>query len=423
MEQHSYKRMCRFLCGFLVVFNLLNSSSQAITINVADSPETNLSLALAAINSATESLVVNAYELNSPEIASALQKKIKNIPVTILLEGQPVGGMGEAGIQIRDLIVTAMNRSTLPHKFLVMSSETPSGVRSRRFHYDHAKYMIIDGESLLVGSENYSTSGHPTEGAKGTRGWETFIHDKGMASSFMQLFKTDSSTQHGDVFLISDRRFRSPIPFLGRWEEDFTELSGLPNVTMTSSLAEPKTFEVPEINQLTSPNTSLTGLVNFVKSAKKSLNLELMSFSYRWGNTGNVSPLFQAVVDAARRGVAVRVLLNDERAFGGARLETEELSTKTSNNLLVVEQLEEIAKKEKLDIEATIADIKSMGVKYIHNKGAIADGERVLVSSINWNRNSLENNRETAVVVNSEEVSDYYSELFDVDWNASRKKK
>jgi phosphatidylserine/phosphatidylglycerophosphate/cardiolipin synthase-like enzyme len=61
-----------------------------------------------------------------------------------------------------------------------------------------------------------------------------------------------------------------------------------------------------------------------------------------------------------------------------------------------------------------------MGVKYIHNKGAIADGERVLVSSINWNRNSLENNRETAVVIHSQEVSDYYKELFESDWNVSR---
>jgi len=419
MKQHIRKCLCQFLCTLFILAP--NLSANAITIHVADSPETNLSLALTAINSAKKELVMNAYELNSPEIASALQKKIKSIPVTILLEGQPVGGMGEAGIQIRDLIVASMNRSSLPHKFLVMSSDTPKGEKARRFRFDHAKYIIVDGDALLVGSENYSVSGHPKEGTKGTRGWETLIHDKGIASSFMQLFKTDSTTQHGDVFLISNSRPRGPAQMLGQWSQDFAAMGGFDDGVSGFKPPQPMTFEVPTINQLTSPNTSLNGLINFIKSAKKTLDLELMSFSYRWGNTGNVSPLFSAVVDAARRGVKVRVLLNDERAFGGGeRIESEELSPKASNNLLVVEQLEELSKKEKLHLEAYIADIKSMGVKYIHNKGAIADGERVLVSSINWNRNSLENNREAAVVVNSEEVSAYYSELFNFDWNASR---
>ncbi|NBY20122.1 hypothetical protein EBQ74_07735 [bacterium] len=128
MEQHRLKSLCQFLCTFFALS--VTSVANAITIHVADSPETNLSLALTAIKSAQKSLIMNAYELNSPEIAAALQKKIKSIPVTILLEGQPVGGMGEAGIQIKDLIVAAMNRSSLPHKFLVMSSDT-LGVNAR----------------------------------------------------------------------------------------------------------------------------------------------------------------------------------------------------------------------------------------------------------------------------------------------------
>ena len=116
MEQYSFKHLCRFLSALFVCSYLFSNVSWAIKINVADSPETNLALALNAINSAKKNLVVNAYELNSPEIAQALQKKIKSIPVTILLEGQPVGGIGDAGIQIRDLLVAAMNRSSLPHK-------------------------------------------------------------------------------------------------------------------------------------------------------------------------------------------------------------------------------------------------------------------------------------------------------------------
>ncbi|MBM4318025.1 MAG: hypothetical protein FJ116_11170 [Deltaproteobacteria bacterium] len=420
MERYSLKHLCRFLSFLFFVTHSLALTTWAITINVANSPETNLALALNAIQSAKKKLIVNAYELTSPEIANALKQKIKKIPVTILLEGQPVGGIDEDGSQIKDSIVKAMNRSSLPHKFLVMSSKTPNGERARRFRFDHAKYIIVDDSSLLVGSENYTVSGHPTEGSKGTRGWETLIHDKGMASSFLQLFKTDSSTAHGDVFLISENRFKSPIPFIGDWEEDLRELGSITQHSYIPPTPPPMDFEVPNINQLTSPNTSTSGLLNFIRGAKKTLDIELMSFSYRWGNTGNVSPLFTAIVDAARKGVAVRVLLNDERAFGGDfRLESESLNSKTSNNVLVVEQLQAVAKKEHLELKAMIADVKTMEVKYIHNKGAIADKKTVLISSINWNRNSLENNREAAVVIHSNEVSDYYNHLFETDWNDS----
>lgn len=422
MKQSNGKSLCRFLSVFfLLIFT--HNIARAITIEVADSPDTNLSLALTAINSAEETIVMNAYELNSKEIAAALIKQIKNsVLVTILEEGQPVGGIGDEGIAIREKVVAAMNRSSLPHKFLVMSAETPRGLRQRRFHFNHAKYIIIDGQALLVGSENYTTSGHPVVGTKGTRGWETLIHDKGMASSFQQLFKSDSSIAFGDVFLASESRFRGPIPFVGQWNLDFSEMASLEGFLSPSRLPKPKTFDVTTINQLTSPNTSLTGLLNFIKGAKTSLDLELMSFSYRWGNTGNVSPLFQAIVDAARRGVEVRVLLNDETVFGNHRGLQEEIAKKT-NNVLTAEQLEAIGKKEGLAMEAGIADVEAMGVKYIHNKGGLADGKKVLISSINWNRNSLENNRETAVVVHSEEVHDYYSALFETDWNASRTKK
>jgi phosphatidylserine/phosphatidylglycerophosphate/cardiolipin synthase-like enzyme len=60
-----------------------------------------------------------------------------------------------------------------------------------------------------------------------------------------------------------------------------------------------------------------------------------------------------------------------------------------------------------------------MGVDYIHNKGALVDGDQTLISSINWDWNSITNNRETAVVITSDTVNQHYSALFTQDWDNS----
>ena len=43
--------------------------------------------------------------------------------------------------------------------------------------YDHAKYVVIDGQKVLVASENFTTTGHPDAGYVGNRGWEAVMED------------------------------------------------------------------------------------------------------------------------------------------------------------------------------------------------------------------------------------------------------
>ncbi|MFP4001162.1 MAG: PKD domain-containing protein, partial [Thermoplasmata archaeon] len=51
-----------------------------------------------------------------------------------------------------------------------------------------------------------------------------------------------------------------------------------------------------------------------------------------------------------------------------------------------------------------------------HNKGIIVDEENVLVSTINWNDNSIFQNRELGVIVKNSDVGKYYSQVFLDDW-------
>ena len=56
-------------------------------------------------------------------------------------------------------------------------------------------------------------------------------------------------------------------------------------------------------------------------------------------------------------------------------------------------------------------------MEQIHNKGVIVDDKRVLVSSINWNSNSPNFNREAGVIIDHPGVARYFREVFEDDWN------
>jgi phosphatidylserine/phosphatidylglycerophosphate/cardiolipin synthase-like enzyme len=54
---------------------------------------------------------------------------------------------------------------------------------------------------------------------------------------------------------------------------------------------------------------------------------------------------------------------------------------------------------------------------WTHNKGVIVDGQKVLVSSINWSFESTHENREAGVIINHSGVANYFKQIFDWDWN------
>jgi phosphatidylserine/phosphatidylglycerophosphate/cardiolipin synthase-like enzyme len=76
-----------------------------------------------------------------------------------------------------------------------------------------------------------------------------------------------------------------------------------------------------------------------------------------------------------------------------------------------------IGAAEHIPLEAKCIDLSVSPVEKIHNKGVIVDDKRVLVSSINWNSNSPNFNREAGVIIDHPGVARYFREVFDDDWN------
>jgi len=380
---------------------LFCSQSYALDIRAAESPTNDLSLTVSTLESAQSSIYLNIYELTSPDITDALIDRIQaGVHVEIIEEGQPVGGLSAAARGIQSQLVSAMEAA--PSKIDHLFEMTSKAGGKRRFKYDHAKYAVIDDAMVLIGSENYSPTGNPEPGTLGNRGWEVLIADSGLSQQFESVFNNDKNTASKDVedlvkTTATDLASRKVTPPKPTTPPTAPALTTFPVLSATAAL------------QLTSPNTSLTGVLNAINSAQKTIDIEQMTFDPNWKGASS-SPVLDAVLAAARRGVTVRVLLNDESVFAHSG------ETSKPKNPVTLAQFASAAQSDGLPISGRIANIKAMGVDYIHNKGMLIDGNQTLISSINWDENSFQNNRETAVLITSSDVFNHYEALFNQDW-------
>lgn len=379
---------------------ILPQLALAFPVEVSSAPESDLALTLKAIKSAQRSIHLNIYELTSADIANALIQKIRSgVLVQILEEGQPVGGLSAAAKGIQQELSQAMRTYGHPSdRFYEMRSQP--GIK-RRFRYDHGKYAVIDGQSLLIGSENYSPTGHPAPGTLGNRGWEVLLHEPKTAAQFQALFLSDSNPANPDIVDLTAKVNPSR-------RNAYDQNAAVPLSAGYSGASRGKVLQANDVVAIAAPQNSVQGVLYLINNSRVSIDLQQMSFALNWGNS--ISPVLSAIVQAAKRGVRIRVLLNDDHVFDRPG------HPSVSKNLQTVNYLKQIASAQNLPISAAIADIKAMGVTYIHNKGAIFDGHITLVSSINWGQNSFQNNRETAVAIDSQPIADFYRKLFERDW-------
>jgi cardiolipin synthase len=332
------------------------------------------------IDESSERLLVNVYEFTHPGMADAfIRAHDRGVSVTILLEGGPVGGISPE----EKTICWKMNQSGIP----VYQMTTLDGVHAP-YRYNHAKYIVADTRGLLITSENFKESGFPESGEGGNRGWGVYLESVPVAEYFTRVFEYDT----GGGWI-------APLPGMsGTAEESYHENRQV--------VFRPERFSGAEVTPVLSPDTS--GLVlRLVESAEKTIDIEEAYIS----NTSNqeVNPYLGAAINASRRGVNVRVLL-DSYWFN---VENED------DNDEMVRYINHIAQVEKLPLEARCAGLDAAGLEKIHNKGVIVDGEQVLISSINWNTNSPTFNREAGVIIAHSGVARYFGRVFEADWNAS----
>ncbi|WP_336363349.1 phospholipase D-like domain-containing protein [Halalkalicoccus salilacus] len=338
----------------------------ALAFVLSDSP----GVPLETLRGADERILLASYTFSSEPTAEELRTAAaRGVEVRVLVDGTPVGGQTVAEAAALDSLVNA----GVP----VRVFDGP--VVRYRFH--HPKYAVVD-DRVIVLTENWKPSG---TGGRASRGWGIVIESAPVADALAAVFVADAGWEDTVDWqrYRENRRFVADDPATGSYPEQF----------------DPAFVEVSSVRIAVAPDNAEAEILALLEGAEESIRIEQVTID-------SDHAFLRAAIEAAERGVHVRILLDDSWYV-------------ERENRALVERLERLAEDETLPLEARLVD-SSGEFEKIHAKGVVVDDRRTLVGSINWNENSVRNNREVAVVVESEATAAFYAAVFDADWRGGR---
>lgn len=415
----------KFVGLSLALFVTLFSNAYALPAKFAVSPDNSQELLLSTIRSAKKHLVINIYMITSFRLQQALSERLNNdVKIEMLVEGEPYGRkIVSVEKDVLDRLDVDFKRKPETQSKLFLMTSQRDKVK-RRYVFNHAKYVVVDGERSYISSENFVGSGTMTDPLrKGNRGWQTVVDSKVLAQQLLRYFAEDTNTKNPDV-VPYDPSLVDVLPPLPAANSGFAaDERTIPPVALGSG-------NVEKASLCASPR-SLTCMTDFMKAANKSLDVQHLSLPLYWPDFTKperdakiLNPLVAEIIAAARRKAKVRVLVapafENEIATSDTEVDSDKKIVPPTDPREVVEYLNALSKKENLSLKAAILNTQKVQVKTVHNKGMIADGAAVFVGSINGTENSVSNNREMGISLQSKDAADYYSRVYDFDWEQSK---
>lgn len=348
----------------------------ASEVLVFSSPDSSFGVLKDFTSGAPRSLYVATYTFDSLHAADMLTAaRSTGAEVLVMVEGSPVGGASELQ---KGVLCALLSGGVKVYEY---KGPVP---------YMHAKYAIRDNSTLLVSTENFGNTGYPFHSSRGNRGWGAVTSDGAATGDFLTVYFSD---------LARSKEFQCPAgtsqPLYGRSTGSYR------------GMLESEKLE-GDVKAFFSPETSLETLLGLVAAANRSIYLEQLYVRRFWQGEEQ-SPLVKALVDRAREGAEVKILLDSSYYNVDAK--------ERDNNNATVEYLNGLARSEGLDMEARLIDLKGGGLGALHAKGIVVDGSAAAVSSVNWNRNSATKNREAGLVITGK-AAGYYERVFLMDWGA-----
>ena len=313
---------------------------------------------------AEDRIYLAGYTLTSSRIESLLlEAATRGLDVRVLLDGAPVGGDAPAQVETLDALAAAG-----------VEVRMVGGPRAR-YAFHHAKYAVVDDSALVV-TENWKASG---TGGHGNRGWGLVVHHARFAAELAAVFESDGDwAGTRDWTSVREPASRDPHPAA--------------NGTYPSRFPAARA-QADSVTLAVTPDNAESVVLDFIREADDSLRVQQV----RLGDWR----LQRELVLAAERGVTVEILLSGKWYV-------------RDENRRLARCLSGYADRAGLPLSIQLVEPRSRFGK-VHAKVALADGERVLLGSLNWNRHALERNREVIVVAEGREVAGYYERVFRAD--------
>ncbi len=390
--------------------------TEQASLTVAIAPDHAAEVFLQAVAGAQASVEAEFYDLKHYTITRALADLAgRGISVTVLLEGEPAGGLDDQERWACQQIDAAGGQCW----FMFNENDDPGEYIFDRYTNLHSKVVLVDRQWVLISSQNPTHSGLPGDdkgdGTWGSRGVLFLTNAPSVVARVAQIFDADlDPAHHNDLTCwAADNPYGYGPPPPG-----FVPDTSSGGITYTVRFPAPlvtagefgfELFSAPEAALRSSD--ALLGLLGQAGPGATVYVQQMYEYE-DWGDMPDDTPApnlrLDAYLAAARRGARVRILLNSG-AFG---LDYADIA----RNADTLAYLNTLAYCEGLDLQARLGNPTDFG---IHNKMVLVNlggTGYAHIGSINGSETSSKINREVAVQVRSDEVYSYLAAMFESDW-------
>jgi len=301
------------------------------------------------------------YSFDNREIGKQLVNQSgKGIDIKIMIEGFPVGGLDENVISfIGNDIPVYLNKNN-------------------HYHYHHAKYAIFDNKTVLISTENFNSK---------NRGWFAVIRDREVANYFLNLFFNDIKSSEVYKSTYKKSKGSGSHSKLTKYKPIFGK-----GYCYNSTI---EVFTAPDATE---------EIIKFLNESQGRLWIEQFYIYRNWSS--RINPFLEVLVDKNNK-LDVRVLMDS--TWYVTRKDNPNSNFNTQKYL------------QSKNVSSKLLDREKTSLLRVHTKGAL-DKDSVLVSSINWNEHSPTKNREIGLVIHCVNASNYFSNVFEYDWNGKKEK-
>jgi len=364
------------------------------------SPDSTFAVTKRLLDAAKKTIDIGIYDFSASYMASILKDAIaRKVKVTLMLDTDHVKGEDEIFKELKKAGADCVSAPSC-------ASENKS---AKVFRSAHEKFIVIDGETCIVQSGNYSPNSIPmnvldgkADGhfRTGNRDMGVAVQSKKLAAFLTKILDSDIKLElNTPEALAAATAALPPPPMLVEAAPTKRPDKLFPSktVSLSSSIS---------VQPILTPDNYMDVIPGVLKAAKKSILIEQQ---YIHSADPPVAQLLQAIADAkkGKAGFDVRIILG--KIFSNKDLQKEK------------ENLKNMADKYGLKIGQNIRYIDTTRLVHCHNKLVLVDGKTVLVSSQNWSKAAVLENREAGLLFDHTGVAAYFTDIFEVDWKTAQK--
>lgn len=350
---------------------------------------------------ATETtLSVAMYDFNADYIAKSFIETVRDKNLNVVLTW-------DDGMTAPETKIRARLKRTLKDHLDGWIVQCGNGYRFANAY--HEKVAVRDSSAFWLSSGNWSLRSQPdidpiadpktARGmfSKGNREWHIIVDDAALSEIFERYIHHDrdgseAESEAGDKGAALDKTLAERMPDLFVPVESLLstpELAAPPRPFAPASL--PSVRRNVEVIPVLTPDNYIGRIFELIENAERSIYLQYayITYSDKPGDKKFTEMLGLLAELSYKPGFDMRIIVGGNGA----------------------------ADKIRKLVESGFNEKVFRTQSNVHNKGIIADGSVVLVSSANWSSDGVLRNRDAGLIIFDEEIASYYSEVFEYDWD------